>query len=240
MKELRLPTFCSQYQEIADHALRNSLTYEQYLHELALREVETRRNNAVQRYLKESKLPLEKTFESFKEKRLPLKTRRLVSSLKEGEFLERKENVLVFGNPGTGKTHLLCALAHELIAKKRRIYFTTCSGLVQALLCAKHELRLARYLKSLDKFDAVLLDDIGYVQQSQEEMEVLFELLAHRYERGSMMITSNLQFSEWERIFKNPVTTAAAIDRLVHHCVIVELNLKSYRQEEAELKQINS
>ncbi len=152
-----------------------------------------------------------------------------VRTLVQGDFVDRRENVLAFGNPGSGKTHLLCAIGHELIQGGRRVYFTTCSLLVQQLLRAKQDLRLERLLKRLARYDALIIDDIGYVQQSREEMEVLFTLLADRYERASVMLTSNLPFSEWERIFKDPMTTAAAIDRLVHHSVILELNLPSYR-----------
>ena len=139
--------------------------------------------------------------------------------------------MLAFGPPGSGKTHLLCALGQELIHQGRRVLFRPCSLLVQELLIAKRDLMLAKVLKRLSRYDVMIIDDIGYVQQSRQEMEVLFTLLAQRYERGSVMITSNLPFSQWERIFKDPMTTAAAIDRLVHHSVILELNLPSYRLE---------
>jgi DNA replication protein DnaC len=157
-----------------------------------------------------------------------------LNALLEGSFVERSENVLAFGNPGSGKTHLLCAIAQELIHRQgRRLLFSPCSLLVQQLLVAKRELKLPRVLRSLSKYEVILIDDIGYVEQNREEMEVLFILLAERYERGSVMITSNLPFSKWERIFKDPMTTAAAIDRLVHHSIILELNLVSYRLEHA-------
>jgi DNA replication protein DnaC len=169
--------------------------------------------------------------ETFEMERLPAKVRSQVSVLLEGSFLDRCDNVLAFGNVGSGKTHLLCAIASELVHQERRVLFTTCSILVQDLLIAKRELKLKNKLKSLDRFDAIQIDDIGYVQHDREEMEVLFSLLAHRYERRSVMITSNLPFSGWEVIFKDPMTTAAAIDRLVHHAVILELNIPSYRLE---------
>jgi len=181
--------------------------------------------------LRESRLPLEKNIDTFDLKRLPVKARQQVTTLLDGTFLDRKENVLAFGNPGTGKTHVLCAVARELIRSGHRVYFTSCSLLVQDMLIAKHNLKLGRMIKRLSKYDAIIIDDIGYVQHSREEMEVLFTLLAERYERGSVMITSNLPFSKWEVIFKDPMTTAAAIDRLVHHSVILELNIKSYRVE---------
>lgn len=139
-------------------------------------------------------------------------------------------------HPGCGKTHLMCALGQELILQDRSVYFSPCGLLVQRLLRAKSELLLEKELKRLDKFEALLLDDLGYVQQNREEMEVLFTLFAHRYEHRSVLLTSNLVFSEWEKIFKDPMTTAAAIDRLVHHSVILELNLPSYRMEAAKKK----
>jgi DNA replication protein DnaC len=156
--------------------------------------------------------------------------------LLDGEFLKRAENISVFGSPGGGKTHLLAALGHELVERGHSVYFTTCVLLVQRLLQAKQDLVLEKELKRLDKYEALIIDDIGYVQQTREEMEVLFTLLAHRYESRSVLLTSNLVFSEWERIFKDPMTTAAAVDRLVHHSVILELNLPSYRMEAAKKK----
>jgi DNA replication protein DnaC len=234
LKELHLPTVRECYQDQADRARGESLTYEQYLLDLMEREREVRRQNRVARLLRESKLPLEKTLEAFDRKRLPRKVNAHVDVLLDGSFLDRTETVLAFGPPGSGKTHLLCAIGQELIHQGRRVLFTPCNLLVQDLLVAKRELDLKRHLKRLRKYDALLIDDIGYVQHDREEMEVLFALLADRYERASVMITSNLPFSQWERIFKDPMTTAAAIDRLVHHSIILELNLPSYRLEHSK------
>lgn len=236
LKKLYLSTIRACYQEEADLARQESLSYEAYLQELVVRECEKRRHNRITRYLRESRLPQEKNLASFDRKRLPTKINGLVNSLLEGSFLDRCENVLAFGNPGSGKTHLLCAIAQELINKDKRILFTPCSLLVQELLVAKRELVLPKVLKKLSNYDALLIDDLGYVQQSREEMEVLFTLLAYCYERSCIMLTSNLPFSQWEKIFKDPMTTAAAIDRLVHHSVILELNLSSYRLEKAKQK----
>ncbi len=233
LKQLHLPTFRENFEDVARLAEKESLTYEQYLLELSIQECEARRHRRIERYLRESCLPLEKTMDVFDLKRLPKKVIHQVNHLLEGFFLDKTENVLTFGNPGTGKTHLLCAIAHALIHKEKRIYFTKCAFFVQKLLAAKKDLRLAQELKKMNKFDAIVIDDIGYVQQNQQEMEILFTLLAERYERGSVMITSNLPFSKWERIFKDPMTTAAAIDRVVHHSVILELNIPSYRMEQA-------
>ena len=234
LRELHLPTFRSSYEELARQAEQETLSYERYLLGLCDRECQERRQRRIERLLRDSRLPLEKTFETFDLKRLPAKVARQVQSLRDGDFVDRKENLLAFGKPGSGKTHLLCALAQDLVQRGRRICFTTCSFLVQELLLAKRDLKLSRVLKRLNGFEVVLIDDLGYVQQSREEMEVLFTLLAERYERGSVWLTSNLPFSKWESIFKDPMTTAAAIDRLVHHSVIVELNLPSYRLEQAK------
>jgi DNA replication protein DnaC len=234
LKELHLPTVRECYQDTARMAEKERLSYEHYLLTVVERECEVRRTNRIGRMLRESQLPLEKTLSQFDRSRLSHALNAQVTTLLDGTFLDRKENVLAFGNPGSGKSHLLCAIAHELVHKERRVRFTPCSLLVQELLIAKRDLRLARVLKKLARYDVLLVDDIGYVQQNREEMEVLFTLLADRYERGSVMITSNLPFSQWERIFKDPTTTAAAIDRLVHHSVIIELNLESYRLEQSK------
>lgn len=234
LKDLHLPTVRRCYQEEAINARRDSWDYETYLCELAERECEERQNNKIARFLRESKLPLEKSLKAFDRKRLPRKVDVQLNLLLQGGFLDRRENVLAFGNPGSGKTHLLCAVAQELIHQGRQVLFIPCNLLVQELLIAKRDLKLARVLKQHAKYEALIIDDIGYVQQSLEEMEVLFALLADRYERSSIMITSNLPFSKWERIFKDPMTTAAAIDRLVHHSVILELNLSSYRLEQSQ------
>jgi len=234
LKSLHLPTVRACYSELAERARKEAWIHEQYLLDLMERECEERRQNRINRLLHESNLPLEKNLQVFDRKRLPRKVATQLNALLDGSFLNRLENVLAFGNPGSGKTHLLCAIGQELIHQGYRVLFTACSLLVQELLVAKRDLKLARALKRLRKYDALIIDDIGYVQQNREEMEVLFTLLADRYERRSVMISSNLPFSKWERIFKDPMTTAAAIDRLVHHSIILELNIPSYRLEESQ------
>lgn len=233
LKELHLPTVREYYQDYANTAVQENLSYERYLLELMERECEVRRQNRIARLLHSSQLPLEKNLDAFDMKRMPQKVRQQVNALLDGSFLARNENVLAFGNPGSGKTHLLCAIGQEMIHQGHSVYFTTCSLMVQQMLRSKRDLKLDRMLKKLSKFDALLIDDIGYVQHDKNEMEVLFTLLAQRYEQGSVMITSNLPFSKWESIFRDPMTTAAAIDRLVHHSVILELNVSSYRVEQA-------
>jgi len=235
LKELHLPAIRACFEETARHAEKETLSYEQYLLEVTERECEERQRNRIRKLLRESELPLEKSLANFDTKRLPPKVSRQLKVLLEGGFLDRKENLLIFGNPGAGKSHLLCAIAQELVATQaRKIKYATCAMLVQDLLIAKRDLRLSKMIKRLAKYSGLIIDDMGYVQQSREEMEVLFTLLAERYERGSVLLTSNLPFSKWEGIFKDPMTTAAAIDRLVHHCVILELNIPSYRMEQAK------
>ena len=188
----------------------------------------------MQRLLKESDLPEGKTLGNLDEKLLTPKIRRLLPTLLEGHFVERAENILVFGLPGRGKTHFLAALGRELILRhSKRVLFRPTFKLVGQLLAAKRDLRLEAELKKLDRFDVVILDDIGYVQQSREEMEVLFTFLAERYERRSLLISSNLVFSQWDQIFKDPMTTMAAIDRLVHHAIILEFEGSSLRTRKA-------
>jgi DNA replication protein DnaC len=237
LRELHLPTFREAFEDLARRAVQEALSYEQYLGELADQECQVRRTNRIERWLRESDLPLDKSLAQFDLKRLPATVARQARTLLDGAFVDARENVLAFGRSGSGKTHLLCGIAQELVRSGRKVWFSPCSLLVQDLLIAKRDLRLSRYLKKLSSFDVLIIDDLGYVQQSREEMEVLFTLLAERYERGSVMITSNLPFSKWESIFKDPMTTAAAIDRLVHHSVILELNVPSYRLEHAQRDQ---
>jgi len=234
LKELRLPTVRAYYPELVEQATQESLGYERFLFELLAREREGRWQRRIERFLRDSRLPLEKSLEAFDMKRLPTKLRQQVTSLLEGSFVDRRENVLAFGKPGSGKTHLLCAICQELVRQGRPVRYTTSSLLVQELLAAKRDLVLPQAIKRLGRYEALLIDDIGYVQQDRDEIEVLFTLLAERYERGSVLITSNLPFSQWDAIFKDPMTTAAAIDRLVHHSVILELNVSSYRVEAAK------
>jgi DNA replication protein DnaC len=151
-----------------------------------------------------------------------------------GDFADKGENVLAFGLPGRGKTHFCCAIGHELIRRDKSVLFTPTYKLVQQLLVAKRALTLQKELRRLDAFDVVILDDIGYVQQDRDEMEVLFTFLSERNERRSVMITSNLVFSQWDKIFKDTMTTACAIDRLVHRATIIEMTGSSYRSDEAK------
>jgi len=233
-KELRMPTFRDQFAAAATRAEAENLSYLDYLSELTTLECQVRREGRIKRMMTRSQLPAGKTWSTFDLTRLPLGIRRQLETLRDGSFLDRRENLLLFGKPGSGKSHALCALAEQLVLSGRSVLFTTCSLLVQQLLIAKRDLRLPKLIKQYSSFEGLIIDDLGYVQQSREEMEVLFTLLAERYERGSVLLTSNLAFSKWDQIFKDAMTTAAAIDRLVHHSVIIELNVPSYRVEKAK------
>lgn len=233
LRGLKLPSIAAQHEEVAAQAERGGWGFQQYLRHLIELELADRKTRRIERLLKASGLPTEKTLSTLKLEKVPSKVRRQMPTLCEGGFVERAENVLAFGLPGRGKTHLVCAIGHELIRRGYAVHFTSAVLLVQRLLAAKKELELEQELKRLDAHDAVILDDIGYIQQNREEMEVLFTFLAERYERRSVLITSNLVFSQWDRIFKDPMTTAAAIDRVVHHSVILEMTGPTHRGNEA-------
>ena len=196
-------------------------------------EAEDRRHRRINRLRLASKLPAGKTWETFEHDRMPLAMRQQMDHLAQGRFVDHGVNVLAFGLPGTGKTHALCALGHRLVESGHSVLLAPAYRLAQELLAAKRDLDLPRRLRKLDNFDFLLLDDLGYLPQGNEESEVLFTLIAERYERRSLGITSNRVFSEWERIFANPMATAAAIDRVVHHSVILELDVPSYRTNAA-------
>jgi DNA replication protein DnaC len=233
LRLLKLPAFAANYEEEARKAEGQGHAHPAFLRTLTELELSERQRRRIERLMKASSLPAEKTLAALKQEKLPTKVRRQLAALCDGGFLERAENVLVFGLPGRGKTHLACAIGHELVKRGHSVFFTSAVLLVQRLLVAKKELRLEDELKRLDAFDAVILDDIGYIQQDRDEMEVLFTFLSERYERRSVIITSNLVFSQWDRIFKDPMTTAAAIDRVVHHSIILEMSGPSVRGEAA-------
>ena len=229
-REFCLPTMAARCAEMMQSAEAQNWGYQKLLRQLCEAEAADRRERKRERLLRESKLPAGKTRGNLEEGQLPAKVRRQLPTLLEGGFLERAENVLVFGLPGRGKSHFLCALGRELILRHgRTVYFTPTFKLVQQLLTAKRDLRLDALLKKLDRFDAIIIDDLGYVQQSREEMEALFTFLAERYERRSVLVSSNLVFSKWDQIFKDPMTTMAAVDRLVHHAIILEFDGESQR-----------
>jgi DNA replication protein DnaC len=200
--------------------------------------VTLRNQRRVERLLHQSWLPREKTFRTLDLERFPPALRLQIERLKNGAFLEQAVNVVAVGKPGVGKSHVLAAVGHELVQRGQAVLWTSTATLVQRLLAAKRDLRLPQELRKLDRFACVILDDIGYLQQGRDEMEVLFTFLAERYENRSVAITTNLVFSEWDQIFKNPMTTMAALDRVVHHSVILDMmSLESYRASAAQHQQ---
>jgi DNA replication protein DnaC len=236
LRELRWPVAGQRYEAMGIQAEREGWSFTQYLHALAEEELEGKRQRRVDRLLKASGLPTDKSRATLQLDLLPAKARRQISRAFEGEFVHAAENLLLFGLPGRGKTHAACAIGLELVRAGFSVLFVPAYQLVQRLLLAKRELRLEKVIGQLDQVDVVIVDDLGYVQQERSEMEVLFTFLAERYERRSVIITSNLVFSQWDRIFKDPMTTAAAIDRLVHHATIIEMVGDSVRAQTAEAR----
>ena len=206
LERLNLGGIAAIFADLALKAAKENLSHEAYLYELAKHEEELRTQRRTTRLLRASGLPLEKTFQNFDLGRLSPALQLQIERLKSGAFLEEAINVVAVGKPGVGKSHALAAVAYELILAGHPVWWTSTASLVQRLLAAKRDLRLPQELTKLDKFACIILDDIGYVQHDRDEMEVLFTFLAERYERKSVMITTNLVFSEWQRIFKESRT----------------------------------
>jgi DNA replication protein DnaC len=236
LRALKLSTMAESFSDMALKAVRNGLSHEAFLHELVRLECEAREQRRCARLLSESGLPREKSFRTLQLGVFPPLIRQQIERLRSGTFVQQAVNVVVVGRPGAGKSHLLASLGHALIEQGYSVLWRSTAQLMQRLLAAKRDLRLPQELAKLDRYACLILDDIGYVQHDQDEMEILFTLLSERYERKTVMISTNLVFSEWTRIFKSPMTTMAAIDRVVHHCVIVDMMaVDSYRAKEATI-----
>ncbi len=238
LERLNLGGMAATFAELALKAAKEGLSHEAYLYALVEQEAALRSQRRVERLLHQSWLPREKTFRTLDLDRFPPALRLQIERLKSGTFLEQAVNIIAVGKPGVGKSHVLAAVGYELVQHGQAVLWTSTASLVQRLLAAKRDLRLPQELRKLDRFACVILDDIGYLQQERDEMEVLFTFLAERYENRSVAITTNLVFSEWERIFKHPMTTMAALDRVVHHSVILDMmGLESYRARAAQQRQ---
>jgi DNA replication protein DnaC len=234
LRDLNLPSMADEFEVVARRAAIESLSHEAFLAELVRNEYAAKRNRRLDRLRKQSGLLIGKTFESLDLSEFGPQIRRQLEQLQTGAFLDDARNAIAVGRPGSGKTHLACALGYCLIEAGRSVAFSSAATLTQRLLAAKRDLRLSQEILKLDRFECVIIDDIGYVQHDRDEMEVLFTFLAERYERRSLIITTNLVFSEWDQIFKNPMTTLAAVDRVVHHSTILDLTkMESYRAKAA-------
>jgi DNA replication protein DnaC len=231
LKTLNLSAMSISYPEVMAKSKNANWCPEKTLQHLLEIETDHRKEKKTENLIKQSGIPPQYTLDTLDPKLLTPKLRKSLPMLLEGNFVSMGENVLTFGLPGRGKSHYVGAIGRELILRHNKsVLFIPTFKLVEKLLNSKKLLNLENTLKKLDRFDVVILDDIGYVQQSREEMEVLFTFLAERYERKSLMITSNLVFSQWDKIFKDPMTTMAAVDRLIHHSVILDFTGPSIRK----------
>jgi DNA replication protein DnaC len=231
---LRLPTISRIWQEFGGRADREGWGSARFLAALCEHELADRQARRIARHMAESGLPQGKSFATFDFAAVPTIRKAHVMALAEGDaWLEQGANILLFGPSGTGKSHLAAALGTALVDAGRRVLFTRTTDLVQKLQAARRDLTLPTMLAKLDRFDCLVLDDLGYVRKDQAETTVLFELIAERYERKSLITTCNQPFSAWNEIFPDPAMTVAAIDRLVHHATVLELNTESYRRRAA-------
>ena len=230
---LRLPSFQRHWQTLAERADTEGWPASRFLAALAELELAERDARRIHRHLQQSQLSGGKTLGTLDFKALPGVTKAQVEALAAGDWIETGANLIAIGNSGAGKTHVLCAIGHALVEAGRRVLYTSTTDLVQKLQAARRDLALEAALAKLDKFDLIILDDITYAQKDQAESSVLFELIARRYESRSLAIAANQPFSAWDKIFPDQAVTVAAIDRLVHHATILEMNGDSYRRRAA-------
>lgn len=234
LNELRLPTIKTLWPRFAETADREGWPAARFLAAIAEHELAERANRRIERHLAEAHLPPGKTLDSFAFEAVPMISKAQVMAMAAGDaWLAKGANVLLFGPPGGGKSHLAAAIGLALIENGWRVLFARTTDLVQKLQVARRELQLEAAIAKLDKFDLLILDDLAYVTKDQAETSVLFELISARYERRSILITANQPFGEWNRVFPDPAMTLAAVDRLVHHATIFEMNVESYRRRSA-------
>lgn len=234
LKQLNLTSFARHWQTLLETAERNGWDGARYLSALCEQELADRHSRRMARYSKESQLPPGKSLASFDFAELPEATRVQIQALAHSsDWTRQARNLLLFGASGVGKTHLAAAIGHALTERNVRVRYCNTTALVQQLQLAREQLRLEDALHKLDKYPLLILDEFGYVKKSQQETQVLFELIAHRYERASLIITSNQAFADWDQIFPDQMMTVAAVDRLVHHASIIEIGADSYRRKHA-------
>lgn len=240
LKELRLPTMLRYWQDFSEKATLEGWPPTDYLRVLCEHEVENRTDRRLSRRITESKIPRGKSLESFDFSACQSLNKSHINALASGDaWIKSGMNLLIFGPSGVGKTHIAVAIAEQLLFNGFKVLFTRTTELVQKLQAAKQRLELSSFLGKLDKYDCLILDDFGYVKKDQLETNVLFELISERYERRSLIITCNQPFQEWDQIFEDKTMALAAVDRLVHHGTILEMNEQSYRKKTA-LNRCNS
>jgi DNA replication protein DnaC len=234
LKQLRLPTMSRLWEEIHKEAIEQAWTSTKYLKVLCEHELSHRDNRRLSRHMAEAQLPRGKSLESFDFSVVPSLNKSQISAFASGDFwIKSGGNLLIFGPSGVGKTHLAAAIGEQLLQAGYRVLFSRTTDLVQKLQVAKREYTLPSALDKLNKYDCLILDDFGYVQRDQTETSVLFELISERYENKSLLMTCNQPFAEWDKIFMDKAMAIAAVDRLVHHATILELNVESYRKRTA-------
>jgi DNA replication protein DnaC len=236
LKQLRLPTFLREYDKVARQCASESVDYPRYLLRLTELELLDRERRACERRIHQARFPVVKSLDTFEFLALPSLNKALVVELARCEFLLRRENVLLLGNSGTGKTHLALALGLSACQRGHRVRFTTAAAMVHELLEAKDEKRLLRYQKQMASYELLIVDELGFVPLSKSGAELLFEVFSQRYERGSTLVTSNLPFQEWTEVLGTERLTGALLDRLTHHVHILEMNGESYRLKQSKRK----
>lgn len=233
---LRLPSFQRHWSDLAGRADAEGWQAASFLAALAELELADRDSRRIQRHLVQARLPAGKTLATFDFAALPTVPKARVTALAAGDWIETGDNLVAIGNSGSGKTHLLAAVGHALVEAGYRVLYTRTTDLVQRLQAARRDLALEAALGKLDKFDLLILDDITYANKDLAETSVLFELIARRYEHRSLAIAANQPFSAWDRVFPEQAVAVAAIDRLVHHATILEMNAESYRRRSAAIR----
>jgi DNA replication protein DnaC len=239
LKQLKLASMGRHWEGLLQQSRDRGWDAGQYLAALCEQELADRDSRRIARYAKESRLPTGKTLATFDFSQVPTLSAGQIEALSTTtDWTRQARNVLLFGASGVGKTHLAAAIGHGLVEQSVRVRYLTTTALVQELQQARTLLRLEDALQKLDKYRVLILDDFGYVKKSEQETHVLFELIAHRYETGSLIVTSNQPFADWDRIFPDAMMTVAAVDRIIHHATIIQITSDSYRRKEA-LRQLD-
>jgi DNA replication protein DnaC len=236
LRKLRLNAIADQFGEVAKQAENTKLTYEQFLGVLAQVEIAEKKRSKVERFIKDAKMPQQKELDGFDFKCRQGITRQNISRIMTGEWVRNAWNLVFYGGFGVGKSHLAMAIIRELCSQGYRCYFVNTHELITDLIKANSTLTLSAKLKSLDKYDLIVLDELGYTPHGRDGADLFFQFISQRYERKSLLITTNLTYSEWAQVFINPVMTQAAVDRIIHRCETYNIQGPSWRAEEAKTR----